>query len=39
MCTENGHEAAASKPKAYDEFASLMRGVIDFGLTKAKLPS
>jgi chemotaxis family two-component system response regulator Rcp1 len=28
-----------SKPKAYDEFASLIRGVVDFWLTKAKLPS
>jgi len=26
-----------SKPKAYDEFASLIRGVVDFWLTKAKL--
>ena len=28
-----------SKPKAYDEFESLIRGVVDFWLTKAKLPS
>jgi CheY-like chemotaxis protein len=26
-------------PQHYDEFASLIRGVVDFWLTKAKLPS